>query len=380
MRKPTINEILTYGSIAIVICAVLMGWEAIVTFLGILLTAIVPLVLGAAIAYVISIPTKFFERHFLPNSESKFVKGIRRPVALAVTVLLVLTGLFLLSSTLIPALIEAVSMVQKNGRQFVENIIAYPIFNPVRSTVQEFLDGDLMQGLESMDMSGLVKGMFGGTVGNITTQLFSVVSTIMTTFFGIFFSFILLTDTSDIGNKVLQTMQVYVGEKRMQRIALVLGVTDSSFHNFIVRQSIEALILGTVGTLTLLVLRFRYALGIGVLMGIVALVPIVGYPVGLVLGAFIVAINSPWVAVAFVGAVALAQMLEATFLLPCVGDPRTVLPPVWVTVAVTIGGGVAGFVGMLVAIPVAATIRQLTLMDVSRRLREAGLSDDSDVV
>jgi predicted PurR-regulated permease PerM len=379
MRKPTINEILTYGSIAIVICAVLMGWEAIVTFLGILLTAIVPLVLGAAIAYVISIPTKFFERHFLPNSESKFVKGIRRPVALAVTVLLVLTGLFLLSSTLIPALIEAVSMVQKNGRQFVENIIAYPIFNPVRSTVQEFLDGDLMQGLESMDMSGLVKGMFGGTVGNITTQLFSVVSTIMTTFFGIFFSFILLTDTSDIGNKVLQTMQVYVGEKRMQRIALVLGVTDSSFHNFIVRQSIEALILGTVGALALLVLRFRYALGIGALMGIVALVPIVGYPVGLVLGAFIVAINSPWVAVAFVGAVALAQMLEATFLLPYVGDPRTVLPPVWVTVAVTIGGGVAGFVGMLVAIPVAATIRQLTLMDVSRRMREAGLSDDSDV-
>jgi predicted PurR-regulated permease PerM len=379
MRKPTINEILTYGSIAIVICAVLMGWEAIVTFLGILLTAIVPLVLGAAIAYVISIPTKFFERHFLPNSESKFVKGIRRPVALAVTVLLVLTGLFLLSSTLIPALIEAVSMVQKNGRQFVESIIAYPIFNPVRSTVQEFLDGDLMQGLESMDMSGLVKGMFGGTVGNITTQLFSVVSTIMTTFFGIFFSFILLTDTSDIGNKVLQTMQVYVGEKRMQRIALVLGVTDSSFHNFIVRQSIEALILGTVGALALLVLRFRYALGIGALMGIVALVPIVGYPVGLVLGAFIVAINSPWVAVAFVGAVALAQMLEATFLLPCVGDPRTVLPPVWVTVAVTIGGGVAGFVGMLVAIPVAATIRQLTLMDVSRRMREAGLSDYSDV-
>jgi predicted PurR-regulated permease PerM len=174
-------------------------------------------------------------------------------------------------------------------------------------------------------------------------------------------------------------MQVYVGEKRMQRIALVLGVTDSSFHNFIVRQSIEALILGTVGALALLVLRFRYALGIGALMGIVALVPIVGYPVGLVLGAFIVAINSPWVAVAFVGAVALAQMLEATFLLPYVGDPRTVLPPVWVTVAVTIGGGVAGFVGMLVAIPVAATIRQLTLMDVSRRMREAGLSDDSDV-
>lgn len=376
MRKPTASEMLTYGGIALVICAVLRGWDAIVAFVAIALAAIVPLVLGAAIAYVISIPTKFFERHFLPNSDSKLVQNMRRPVALAVTVLLVLMGLFLLSSTLIPALIEAVSMVQKNGRQFVESIIAIPLFKPIRPTVIDFLDGDLMKGLQTMDIGGLVKGMFGGTVGSITTQVFSVVSTIMTTFFGIIFSFILLTDTSDIGNKTMQTMQAYVGEKRMERIAMVLGVTDASFHNFIVRQSIEALILGTVGALALLVLRFSYALGIGALMGIVALVPIVGYPVGLVLGAFIVAINSPWKALVFVVAVALAQMLEATFLLPYVGDPRTVLPPVWVTVAVTIGGGVAGFVGMLVAIPVAATIRQLTLMDVSRRRKAAGLEDD----
>jgi predicted PurR-regulated permease PerM len=57
-------------------------------------------------------------------------------------------------------------------------------------------------------------------------------------------------------------------------------------------------------------------------------------------------------------------------LLPHVGDPRTVLTPVWTTVGVTIGGGVAGFIGMLVAIPLAATIHQLIIIGAKRRRAE----------
>ena len=371
MRKPTTNEVLIYGGIALALCVVLKGWDAIVSFLGIVLTAIVPLVLGAAIAYVIAIPTRFFERHFFPNSDSKFVAGARRPVALVITVLLALVGMAMLFSTLIPALAETVSMVQRNGQQFVEDVIQLPLFKPVRPIVHDFLNGDFMRALQSMDIDGLSKSMFGGTVGSITTQVFGVVSTIMTGFFGLMFSFILLTDPNDIGNKFMQTMQVYFGHKRVERVALVMGVSDSTFHNFIVRQFIEALILGTVGTVVLLLLGFHYALGVGALLGIAALVPIVGYPVGLFAGVFMVAINNVWFALVFILVVALAQMIEATFVLPHVGDPRTVLPPVWVTVAVTIGGGVAGFAGMLLAIPIASTIRQLTLIDVSRRKRAA---------
>lgn len=374
MRKPTTNEVLVYGGIALALCVVLKGWDAIISFLGIVLTAIVPLVLGSAIAYVVAIPTRFFERHFFPNSDSKLVAGARRPVALAITVLLALVGMALVFSTLIPALTETVSMVQRNGQQFVEDVIQLPPFKPIRPLVHDFLNGDFMQALQTMDLDGLSKSVFGGTVGSFTTQVFGVVSTIMTGFFGLMFSFILLTDPNDIGNKLMQTMQVYLGHRRVEHVALVMGVTDSTFHNFIVRQFIEALILGTVGTAVLLLLGFRYALGVGALLGLAALVPIVGYPVGLFAGAFMVAIDNAWFALAFILVVALAQMLEATFALPHIGDPRTVLPPVWVTVAVTIGGGVAGFAGMLVAIPIASSIRQLTLIDAARRRRAAEAS------
>lgn len=367
MKKPTLNDALTYAWIVIVICVILRGWDAIFSFLGIVLTAIIPLLLGAAIAYVVAIPTRFLERHLLPNSKSKVIADLRRPVCLIVTLVLAVMAIVFSSSVLIPALKETVVMVQQNGQKFIEDVIQLQLFDPVRATIKDFLNGEFFQGLKSMDITGVAKSLFGGTVGSVTTHVFTMVSTVMTCFFGMMFSLILLTDTSDVGNQFMYVLSQYLGEERTQRLALCIGVTDSSFHNFIVRQCIEALILGTVGTVVLLLVGFRYALGVGVLLGLAALVPIVGYPVGLLVGAFMVAINSLWMALVYVLCVAVAQVLEATFVLPHVGDPRTAMPPVWITVAVTIGGGVAGFLGMLLAIPLAATIRQLVIIDVRQR-------------
>ncbi len=368
MRKPTFKEAWAIAGAVILVCAILRGWDAIIAFIGIVLTAIIPLVLGAAIAYVVAIPTRFLERYFLPNSNSKLVSNIRRPVCVGITVILILAVLAVSSSVLIPALVDTVTMVQTNGQAFVESVIQHPLLRPIREAVHNFITGDFVTDLTKLDINGVIKSLFGGTVGSVTTQVFTVVSTVMTGFFGMLFSFILLTDTTDVGYKLANVIACYLGSKRMERLALVAGVADASFHNFIVRQCIEASILGSVGTVVLVAAGYPYALGVGVLMGLAALVPIVGYPIGLFVGAFMVVINNAWIALLYLVCVAVTQMLESTFLLPHVGDPRTALPPVWVTVAVTIGGGVGGFLGMLLAIPLAATVRQLVLIDMHRRV------------
>ena len=370
MRKPESSEIATLGWFAIILVVLFKCWDLAVAFVGLVLGAIVPLVLGAAIAYVITIPTLFFERHFFPERSTALLDAIRKPLCLAFTVLLVFAILVFFTSMLIPALVETVTMVQTNWLSFVEGLLQYAVLQPVSGVVHDFITGDFVQSLLGLDMGGLVSGIFGGTFGSVSTQLFGVMSTVMTVFFGILFSFILLTDTNDVAYKALNVLAEYLGAQRMERLALVLGVADATFHNFLVRQCIEASILGVVGTVSLLVMRFPYALGVGSLLGIAALVPIVGYPIGLCAGAFMVAIYNVWMALAYVLVVAVAQALEATFLLPHVGDPRTALPPVWVTVAVTIGGGVSGFLGMLLAIPIAATIRQLVLIGARRRANE----------
>ena len=370
MRKLSTRELLMYGGLVLLAMLIVKSWDAIVSFLGIVFAAVVPLVLGAAIAYVVAIPTAFIERHMLPNSTSKLIEGARRPLSLVIAAVLLLVGIAVATSVFVPAFIETIMMVQSRSQAFIETVLAMPIMEPFRDSIHEFLEGDLIQKLTKMDVMGLAKTALGGTVGSVGAQVFGVVSTLMTGFFGLLFSLILLTDTTDVWTRLMEIMVIYLGPRRTEHLALVIGVADSSFHNFIVRQCLEAVILGSVGTCVLLAVRYDYALGVGVLMGLSALVPIVGYPVGLLCGAFMIAISNPWIALLYIVVVAAAQMLEATLLLPHIGDPRTVLPPVWTTVGVTIGGGVAGFVGMLVAIPTAATIRQLVIID-SRRRQEA---------
>ena len=357
------NDIVRYAPLVILGCVLIKGWDAIIGFAGIILTAIIPLVLGFAIAYVVSIPVSFMERHIFPNAQSTVARATRRPLALLIMAIVALAGMVVTFIVLFPALADTVLMVQQNGQAFVMNVVEHPLFAPVRSSVQEFVQGDFVQSLVELDIKTITNTLFGGAVGNLGAQVFGVVSGIMTGFFSILFSFILLTDTSDMGNTIMLLISDFFGPAKAERIALSLGIVDASFHNFIVRQFVEALLLGSVGVVVLMAARFPYALGVGMLMFLAALVPIMGYPMGLVASGFIVVINSPLLALVYVLSVGITQLLESTLLLPHIGDPRTTIPPVLVTVGVTIGGGVAGFIGMLVAIPLASSIFQLMRID-----------------
>ena len=370
MKKFTTREILRYGGLVMLALIIVRSWDNIISFVGIILSAIVPLILGAAIAYAVRIPTGFIERHFLPNTHSKAVEAIRHPLSLVVAVILILVGLFLAISVFIPAFMETVTMAASHSKALLYAVLRLPLPETIKDAIRDFMAGDVMQSISKLDVVGLINGAMGGTFGSIGVQLFGVVNMLMTGFFGVLFSVILLTDTTDVWQRVYGLLLLYLGQKRMERISLVMGVANASFHNFIVRQCLEAAILGTVGTVALFIMGFRYALGVGVFMAICALVPIVGYPVGLVCCSLMVAISTPWMAFVYAAVVVVAQLLESTFVLPHVGDPRTVLPPVITTIGVTIGGGVAGFVGMLVAIPTAATIRQLIMIDANRRRLE----------
>lgn len=378
MRKPKPQEALYVMGAIVLFVALFRGWDSIIDFVGILLTAIIPLVLGICVAYIVSIPTAFFERHLFPNSESGFLRAIRRPLALAISAFLTIVGVVLLVLVLAPAIVETAITARDGIREFLQYLMTTELFAPYRETMQSFLNGDVMANVDSLDIPSILKNFVGGTMTDIGAHVFTFVSMVMTGFFGLLFASILLTDTNDTMGRLTDFALIYLGSKRTERLAVILGVADTSFHNFTVRQFTEASILGLSAFVTLFVLGHPYALGAAALMGVCALIPIVGYPVGLISSAIVVAVsnNSLVAALIYIMCVALVQMVEGNFVLPHIGDPRTVLTPVWTTVGVTIGGGVAGFIGMLVAIPTCATIHQLIRIDMrSRGAKYAALQE-----
>ena len=131
-------------------------------------------------------------------------------------------------------------------------------------------------------------------------------------------------------------------------------------------------------------LRFPYALLVGVLIAFTALIPIVGAFVGCFVGTFLILVDEPLMALGFVILFFVLQQIEGNLVYPRVVGSSVGLPSIWVLAAVTVGGSMFGVVGMLVFIPLISTIYGLLREDVNGRLAreqtEGSAGNDKDAV
>ena len=120
----------------------------------------------------------------------------------------------------------------------------------------------------------------------------------------------------------------------------------------------------------MLVLRMPYALLVGVLIALTALIPIVGAFIGCGVGALLIAINDPWKALLFIVVFLVLQQIEGNFIYPHVVGNSVGLPSIWVLAAVMLGGKLMGVVGMLIFIPLCSVAYALFRSYVKQRLKE----------
>ena len=146
----------------------------------------------------------------------------------------------------------------------------------------------------------------------------------------------------------------------------MIAVLDDSFHKYIVGQCVEAMILGLLCALGMLILRLPYAAMIGALIAFTALIPVAGGWIGAGIGAFMILMVSPVQALAFLIFIVILQQLENNLIYPKVVGSSIGLPGIWVLAAVTIGGGMLGVAGMLLGVPLTAAIYRLVREDVHK--------------
>ena len=147
----------------------------------------------------------------------------------------------------------------------------------------------------------------------------------------------------------------------------MLNTLNDSFHRFIVGQCTEAVILGGLCMIGMWIFRFPYAVMVGVLIGFSALIPFAGAYIGAGVGAFMILTESPLQALLFLVFIVVLQQLEGNLVYPKVVGSSIGLPGIWVLAAITIGGGLMGVLGMLLAVPLLATVYKLIQADVRKR-------------
>ncbi|MBQ4066508.1 MAG: AI-2E family transporter, partial [Clostridia bacterium] len=318
------------GVCAFVLFLCIYYWSAISAILATVLGAATPVVIGFAIAYVLNILMSFYEKHYFKKSKSKIVNRTRRPVCLVgaiVSLLLVITAIVLL---VVPELVECVKFLIAEIPPLIEELLDSKL-------VKELVPKDILSTLAEIDwMSNITKLIetissgIGDAVTIVVNAVTSAVSVIVTGFLSIIFSLYLLGDRDKLFGQTDRIMKAYVPEKARKKIAYTLSVFDECFHNFIVGQCIEAVIIGVLCTLGMWLFRFPYAPMVGALVGFTALIPVAGAYVGAAVGAVMMLTESPVKALLFLIFIIILQQLEGNLIYPKVVGNSVGLPAIWV--------------------------------------------------
>jgi len=332
-----------------------------------------PLILGLAFALIINVPMRFFESHLFRKSKGKVVSKIRKPLSFVLALLLILGIVSGVISLVIPELISAIKLIADYIIDMVSDI--------EKTGVEKLPFGNL---LKDVDWKSVVAGLEkwlkeeSGTIMNSAVVTISAfIGGVVDLFIAFVFSIYILFNKESLKRQATRLIKAWLPRKFGEWIIHAADVSSKVFRNFISGQTLEGLILGSLCMIGMFILRLPYAPMVGALVGVTALVPVVGSLTGAIVGAFMIATESPVKALIFLVFLLVLQQIEGNFIYPKVMSSRINLPPIWVLAAITIGGGLAGAIGMLVAVPTVSVIYLLVKEATESREKSNNESSDS---
>lgn len=344
-------------------------WQPVANFAFSFVGAASPLIIGGAIAFLLNILMSLFERWYFPKSQKKIVLKTRRPVCIVAALVALLTIISLVIGLVVPELTEAIILLFEKMPGAIDDFLLWV-------DEHELMPEQLYTYLDTIDWKNVFNNLIGtltSGIGNVMNFVIgtvtSVFSWVVTIFIGIIFAVYLLMSKETLCAQADRVMRRFLKDKWCKKIEYVLKVLNDCFRRYIVGQSVEAVILGMLCMIGMWILRLPYATMIGALVAFTALIPVAGAYIGGAIGAIMVLTESPIKAVIFVVFLVILQQLEGNLIYPRVVGSSMGLPGIWVLAAVTIGGGVAGILGMLLGVPLAAALYRMLRHDMRKHAK-----------
>lgn len=336
-------------------------------FLG---SVLFPFLLGGAIAFVINVPMSFLER----NCFGKMKKGGRQ-ISFAITIVLFVGIIGLVLFLVIPELGKTIGKLGENMRIFlpqVQNKIINVLgkdseFAIWIGSVEWNWDKLLERGLQFLKNG--VRSDFQTTFETAK----SIISGFTTFTIAFVFGSYIVLQKERLSRQVKQILYAFIPRDWTEIILAFSSLTYDTFAKFLSGQFLEALILGGLFLLFMLVLRIPYALLIAILIAITALLPVFGAFVGAAVGFVLIFSLNPTKAILFLVISFVLQQVEGDVIYPKIVGRHVGLPSIWVLFSVAVGASLMGIVGMLIFIPISSVVYSMLKGIVHRRLKRREL-------
>ncbi|HPF44897.1 MAG TPA: AI-2E family transporter [Syntrophomonadaceae bacterium] len=350
-----------------VILLVVLNFSGVVTLCRQIFGVFYPLLLGAAIAYVLNILVAGYDKIYFPESRNRFIKSTRKGTIIILALLTVVLILALLLRVIIPQFIESTRLLIAGFPAMYDNFLIWLHRNA------DLLPG-LKQQITALNMDGetlikkgftLISNWAFGTVSLIGSVFSKLTNYLIAIIFGVY----LLFGKEQVKSNFSKLFDTYMRPQRREKLYEGLRTADEAFSSYIIGQFKEAVILGVLCTLGMMIFGFPYASTIGPVIGFTALIPLVGAYIGAGLGFLLIVMVDPVKALGFIVFIIVLQQIEGNLIYPKVVGDTIGLPGIWVFAAIIVGGGLLGIAGILLGVPVAATIYKLLAKDVQNRDR-----------
>lgn len=382
--KENIKQIRSLIVFTLLLLIGLWKYEVVLDILGFVWGIISPFILGGAIAFILNVPMNFIQKNlFEKNKYFQTEKGkklrdkLENTVSLVITIFLVISILAVVIFVVVPQLGKTFVTLKRNIEVFIPKIMAdiATLFENNPQILGE-LNG-LQLDWKQLNWDNILTTIIdffrhgaGSVLGSTYQAAKGIVSGMATFFIAFVFACYILLQKKKLAVQIRKVMYAYLKTEQVEKILDVCSLTYKTFSSFLTGQCMEAVILGTMFFVTMGLLKFPYALLVGMLIAVTALVPIFGAFIGCAVGVFLIVMVSPVKALAFIVLFLILQQIEGNLIYPHVVGNSVGLPSMWVLVAVTLGSSLMGIVGMLVFIPITSVIYSLLRRSVYARLEQ----------
>lgn len=378
-NRKNMRALMRLIAFAVLLLVSLLHLGSVLQFLQTLLSLFSFLLVGLSLAFIMNTLLRPLEdRVFAPLNRrlGKRWQKICRPPCILLTVLL-LTGLVLtVVFMVLPEIGRTLAQLGEQLPAFVDDTVLW-----LNQTAEKY--GRSLDALQELDIdwdkirdeiSSLLRNGASSLLTGTFTAATSLVSGVFNAVIGMVLALYVLANKERLCAQARRVTYAFMPEKRADAVVRVARLANQTFNGFICGQFTEAVILGLLCFIGMLVFGFPFAPMISVLVGFTALIPLFGAFIGVSVGAFLILVNQGFLqALWFVLFFLLLQQLEGNLIYPHVVGKSVMLPGMWVLIAVTLGGNLNGVLGMLVSVPICSVLYALFREAVNRRNRENGV-------
>ena len=331
------------------------NFNNITQYLAKIVDAVKPFFIAFIIAYILNIPAKRMQK-WLSKSKKSFIKKHTLGISIITIYVLAIMAVLAILRMLIPALYKNIMDLYNNLPNYITSFQDYINNFEIIKKSSLFANGidlysEMNKIVTSIDMSQF--GKYAQGVYNMTTGLFDI-------FVAVIASIYMLIDKERLQKGIFRLMGIFLKEKRANSITEQAKRINDIFTNYLYSRLMCSVIMAVVCSIVLMIMNVKYALILGLFIGAMDMIPYFGSIISFVISLIVTFITGGvWKGV-WTGVVLLIlQQIDGNLLGPKIMGNSLEIRPLWIIFAVTVGGALFGFMGMLFSVPVLAIIRAI---------------------